>query len=658
MTESSFEFGTVRLRAAEFVLRFREGELSLPELLSVQESDGVCESVYRITLTLRQQKRQFCVGQSFRDLGGGVERRLWIEREPGDEATPDGFCAAALLVAPSGVERVSIPMARLRPGTPVREILRRPRVFPSPVEPADDMYDICLTAPDCLTGAVVLEGDPSGGSIVAVTPLPDRCAVVPRVYGRDGVLLVEHEFQKELWLRDGERHEVARQTMFVSTPPCANGTPRLASVERPSAGTSLAEHPATPLLRTSGQLLSAAGYVPPIDRAAWARETIILEVEPGFEGGLVALTAKLDAVRAQGFNTVYLMPWHRGSYGTLDYLQMEPALGTLADLRRLTDAAHDRGLKVLFDLLLVIAADGSSYLVDHPDWFYRDANGTILSHPVWGQRCLDPAAPGFRQFLIEYAVRCVREWGADGFRVDSSAHRGGCWHSPNGLQPHEHSYAVFTLLRELRAAMRAVNPEAILLAECFGPEQAAICDLVGFQWIIWLDWLMAQLAAGTCDGATLQRMIAEHWASLPPGTWLTTYTHTHDTLAFSKRDPQGPPVDALFATLALLSAGTMVFGGGWGMRPRPAPTEVAGYRGLFSMKTRLGGVATHEVGFPVVPNEALFVAQRPSRIGPACVVTNFSGVTQSLPFAGRRTYSRLNHSGPDIAPYDTVLLLG
>lgn len=660
MQEPAMPFGNMHVRSVGFALRFRRGECRAPEL--VEQTAGA--SVHRIGLDIGDTTHWYRVGQSLVHGPAGVECRLWVERELDAGAAPDGLCAATLLLEIDGAQAVSVPMARFLPGTPVAAALRRPRQFPSVLEPLDGMYDLVLSAPDGLPGAVVIEGAAPSDPCVAITPLPDRCPAIPRVYGRDGQLRVEYEFQKELWLRNGERHEVARLVI--------NG--RGQDWRAASAAV--------------GALFSGEGYVPPDDRPAWALNATIYEADLSFHGSLAQLAAKLDDIKSQGFDTVYLMPWHRGSYSTVDYQEMAPSYGTFADLRQFSDTAHDRGLRVLFDLLLVIAGDGSPYLTEHPDWFYRDEAGRILPHPVWQGHCFDPASPGFRRFLTDYAVRCCREWGADGFRVDSSAHRGGCWHSPLGLQPHEHSYAVFTLLQELRAAIRAVNPAAILLAECFGPQQTAICDLVGFQWIIWLDWLTSQLCAGSLTGAQLQRIVGEHFLSLPHGTWVTTYTQTHDTLAFAKRDPESPEVAALFATLTLLSAGTMVFGGGWGMRARPSTAEAEEYRRLFVLKSQLGGVACHEVAFPAVGDPALFVATRPSRLGRLRLVTNFSGEIRDLPAAAagydepapgappppfaagipsgsvarcgidatkKVCYSRLGSSGGLILPYDTVV---
>ena len=636
-----------------FEVSFREAQVSVLVCIAAQwqrEPDGgvTLRLSFRAEVGVGANVRGYRVEHVLRVSAGGdeLDRRLCLEREPAPAGAtdpgPDAFLAATLSIhglcaAQPDRAFVAVPMARFRSAMPLTEAVRRPRAFPSPVDPLDGNYDVCLTAPDCLPGTVTLEYCPADAAArpthVAITPLPERCAELTRVYGDAGRLVVAQEFQRELWMRPGDRFEVARQTLQFTS-----GDWRVA-------------------LPGVGSRLAREGYAPPSDRAAWALDAIVYEAEPITLGGFRALAGQLDQIRDWGFNTIYVMPWHRGSYGTLDYLQMEPSLGTFADLRAFTDAAHERGLKVLFDLLLVIAAQGSPYLEQHPDWFYRDASGRILPHAVWGANCFDPAAPGFRRFLIDYAERCCREWGADGFRVDAAAHRGGCWHSPLGLQPHEHSHAVFTLLAEIRAALRRHKPDAILLAECFGPQQSAICDLVGFQWIMWLDWLMGQLLEGRLSGEALQRVLGEQFMSMPCDTWLTVYTHTHDTLAFAKRDPEGPAISALFATLSLLSAGTMVFGGGWGMHARPRPEEAGEYRALFAAKGRLGGVATHEVAFPALPDPALCVATRPSRLGPVTVVTNCGGVPRPWQQRQALLYSRCGAAeAREIAPYDTVVL--
>ncbi len=558
-----------------------------------------------------------------------IERRVTVERSGGGRPARLFGATARLASALGDRAAFSVPMARMTPATPARDVLRRPAEFPDH-RGQDGRFPIFVTAPDAIAGAVT--GERSAGRLgFAVVPLPLACPVHTRLHGRDSAVCIEHEFLRESWLRDGEPIEVAAQ---------ANLLGREAWRDRHAA---------------VGRLLAGQGFAPPAGRPEWAKNAIIYEAEIGFEGGLRRLTQKLQRLKELGFNTVYLMPWHQGGYGTLDYEAMNPDYGTFDDLEALTAAAHKQGTRVLFDLLVNIAADGSPYLAEHPDWFYRDAEGRPLPHPAWKSNCFDPASPGFRRFLTDYAVRCCEEWGADGFRVDAVAYRGGLWSSRPGLQPHEHAHAVFSLVGGIRDAIRAGDPGRILLAECFGPQQVPVSDLVCYQWIEWLDWALERVESGALDGATIARLLGEHFAVMPRDTWLATYTHTHDTVAFAKRDIQGPGVDAFFTTLALLSAGTMVFGGGWRMRARPSEAEEAAYRVLFALEARLGGVACSAVRFLPMDSAALCAAERPSAEGWVRVITNFSKAAQPLPATGPRLYSRLGSDTHTIAPFDTVV---
>jgi len=563
------------------------------------------------------------VREEFVQCDDHSERTLWLICPP--EAARARVQGATLRWrVTDGAARISVPMARLRPAAPAAALFSRPREFSAHDQAVNGHLPVTITAPDCLSGTVAIAAD---DGLLAVTPAPLECAVQVHLYGEGQTLIIAQEFLREQWVQPGATLLLARQIMQRLPPDGLAGV-----------GAYLAQT-----------------FTPPADRPAWAQHMTIWEVEPGFHGGWTGLTAQLDAITGWGFNTLYLMPWHQDSYGTVDYLSMDPTLGDFAGLRALCDAAHARGMHVLFDLLVNITDISSPYLTAHPDWYYRAADGAVLQHPTWKSPCLDPAAPGFRAFLTEYAVRCCTEWGADGFRVDAVAYRGGNWHSPSGRQPYEHDHAIFTLLAEIRTALRRTMPDAILMSETFGPLQAAWCDVLCFQWIIWMDWLQQALLDGAIDGATLQRLLADHFAVLPPETWMTTYSHTHDTLAFTGQDYTGPAIDALFAHLALLGAGVMVFGGGWKMPRRPFPAEETAYRALLACKTTLGGVAVGDVAFPAPAHPALCIAERPSTAGLIHVVTNFS--TTPCPLSnGELLYTRCGSQGGVLLPFDTVVI--
>ena len=571
-----------------------------------------------------------------------IDRVLRIKRLPtGDLTGPDldklrsatlRLCGAAL--GSIDDTRASCPMLRVVPGTPLAEMRARPRFFPSATQPLEGRYDTVMTAPDGAPGCAALEG--AAGDHVSVIPMPSKCAALLRIFGEGEGVTIEHEFACSSWMDVADEIEAARQAIIFHHASWRQALPE------------------------TGRLM-ATQFPPKTVVPAWTDNAIVYESEPGYDGGFTGIRNKLDAIRELGANAVYVMPWHLGGYCTREYYTPDPKLGTIDDLKATVSAAHDIGLKVLFDLLTNIVHPDGPLVGEHPEFFYRDINGRVRSHSSWASRCLDPASPQLRRYLTEYACWCVGELGADGFRIDADAHRGANWNCLPGLQPHEHSHAVFTLLDEIRDSIQAINADAIMMPECFGPIQASIGDMVCYQWLFWVDWAMELLADGRLTGAGLQRLIAEQIMTMPTGTKLTYYSHTHDSLAFLKRDVKGQVARTFFASLAFLGAGVMYFGGGWGMDARPEPDEVDEYRRMFALRNACSGFAACTTEFPEPPNEDVFIYRKLAGAESYTVITNFSSEAMHVDQPGDAIFSRTGKSGATggsvaMAPYDTVVI--
>ena len=71
------------------------------------------------------------------------------------------------------------------------------------------------------------------------------------------------------------------------------------------------------------------------------------------------MASKLDYLRALGVTTVWLSPVFRQrghldtyhGYGIQDFLDVDPRFGTRAELVELIRQAHDRGMRVLLDVI-------------------------------------------------------------------------------------------------------------------------------------------------------------------------------------------------------------------------------------------------------------------------------------------------------------------
>ncbi|MBI2514449.1 MAG: alpha-amylase [Opitutae bacterium] len=134
-----------------------------------------------------------------------------------------------------------------------------------------------------------------------------------------------------------------------------------------------------------------------------------------FHGGdFVGLTARLDYLQRLGMTAVWVTPPIRNravqsrrdghastgyhGYWGLDFLHIDPHLGTDAEFQRFVDAAHARGLRVYMDIVVNHTADVIDY-AEPPDYIdttaapYRDANGRPFDIRAAADNGLgDPAA--------------------------------------------------------------------------------------------------------------------------------------------------------------------------------------------------------------------------------------------------------------------------
>jgi maltose alpha-D-glucosyltransferase / alpha-amylase len=86
-------------------------------------------------------------------------------------------------------------------------------------------------------------------------------------------------------------------------------------------------------------------------------------------GDFVGLTQKLDYLKDLGVTAIWLLPFYPSplkddGYDIADYCNVHPAFGTLADFKTFLREAHQRGLRVITELVLNHTSD------QHP-WFQR-----------------------------------------------------------------------------------------------------------------------------------------------------------------------------------------------------------------------------------------------------------------------------------------------
>ena len=109
----------------------------------------------------------------------------------------------------------------------------------------------------------------------------------------------------------------------------------------------------------------------------WYKDAIIYEVHVraffdsvgGGHGDFRGLVQKLDYLQDLGITAIWLLPFYPSplrddGYDIADYTSIHPEYGKLDDFKAFLDAAHERGLRVITELVLNHTSD------QHP-WFQR-----------------------------------------------------------------------------------------------------------------------------------------------------------------------------------------------------------------------------------------------------------------------------------------------
>lgn len=154
-------------------------------------------------------------------------------------------------------------------------------------------------------------------------------------------------------------------------------------------------------------------------------------------GNFEGIIEKLDYIKELGFTAIWISPvvanqlggYH--GYWPVDFYQTNEHFGSLKKLRELVDQAHQRGLKVIIDLVLNHTGILHPWVNDpkYESWFHRRGNITDYNNQreveegrLAGLPDLDQENPVVRQYLIQMAKWWISQTGINGYRLDAVKH--------------------------------------------------------------------------------------------------------------------------------------------------------------------------------------------------------------------------------------------
>ena len=262
---------------------------------------------------------------------------------------------------------------------------------------------------------------------------------------------------------------------------------------------------------------AAEGTLAPIADPLWFKDAIIYQIHPKsfFDanndgiGDFRGILAKLDYIADLGVTAIWMLPFYPSprrddGYDIAEYRDVHPEYGTMEDLRQLIEAAHERNLRVITELVINHTSD------QHP-WFQRARRAPPGSperdYYVWsdtdekysGTRIIfidteksnwtwDDEAKAYywhrfyshqpdlnydNPAVLEEVLDVMRFWldvGVDGLRLDAVPYLVEREGTNNENLPETHA-----ILKQIRAEMDRYAPGRMLLAEANQwPEDAQI----------------------------------------------------------------------------------------------------------------------------------------------------------------------------------------
>jgi hypothetical protein len=299
----------------------------------------------------------------------------------------------------------------------------------------------------------------------------------------------------------------------------------------------------------------------------------------------------LNRVKEMGFSCIQLMPRQPyPSYNVHDYWDIDTSYGDKKEIKRLVEEAHKLGIRVILDVLLhgvvdkesiTMAAEGvrsgpykdridettydsfstdvkdpsnyyiawsrhiidfedswrdgspavSPIIAEHPDWFYRDAKGSVTGVYT---KAFDARSASWQEYFMDAMLFLAGELGIDGFRFDAPTYNDyPNWAPWASGRANASALACVGLFQKLRPLIKELKPDALMYTEPSGHLLRKSMDL---NYNYDEQWLVTSLASpkararhGIRNGKEFAVWMRDRDVLLPRGAMTAHHIDSHDT---------------------------------------------------------------------------------------------------------------------------------
>ena len=256
--------------------------------------------------------------------------------------------------------------------------------------------------------------------------------------------------------------------------------------------------------------------------AEWVYDATLYEVnirQYTPEGTFSAFTSHIPRLKELGVDILWIMPIQPigekerkgtlGSYYSIkNYTRTNPEFGTPDDFKRLVDAAHDAGMKVILDWVANHTSHDADWIAEHKDWYVTDSLGQIVSPYDWSDVAkLNYDNADMRKAMSEAMIFWLKETDIDGFRCDVA-------------------YEVPTDFWESTVVeLKKIKPDIFMLAEAEKPELNVKAFDAYYSWEV--HHKMNEIAQGKADVNSLREALNKT-ANFPGYAVPLLFTSNHD----------------------------------------------------------------------------------------------------------------------------------